>query len=116
MLYAILKWIKYIHIPEIYAFLPVIGIENVLSDSEKLQNFLIVFSQWFDFFSGFTSKFNDIINDLGYGGFIIGDGDGGEDDGKFEPTRDQKMSITLLNHLYEKQLFTPTGKMGKKKL
>ncbi|MHA1683672.1 MAG: hypothetical protein ACTSUE_22230 [Promethearchaeota archaeon] len=59
--------IKYLHISNPYAFCAIAGVENVLTDHQKLVEFYKTYAAWLDFFGNFTKKYQDLREELGLG-------------------------------------------------
>lgn len=110
----------FIHIQNPLAFAPIIGITKVSADSDKLLEFLESFANWLEFFSDFSSQYQEIKQKIGID-FVPPeppprpDGITGEGSPKPEIklTTEQQTCLNLLSQLYHKRKFTVTGRMYK---
>ncbi|QEE16298.1 hypothetical protein DSAG12_02128 [Promethearchaeum syntrophicum] len=120
-----IKRIELIHIENPYAFAPINYLSDKSLDSDQILNFYNLFAFWLDFIGDFSHKFQQVIDNIGFGVFppethIGGNSEasGIEDDGPppDDFTLEEKISLNLMLNLYLEKAFTPSGKMGKAKI
>lgn len=110
----------FIHIQNPLAFAPIIGITKVSADSDKLLEFLESFANWLEFFSDFSSQYQEIKQKIGID-FVPPEppprpeGLPGEEspEPEIKLTTEQQTCLNLLSQLYHKRKFTETGRMYK---
>jgi hypothetical protein len=124
----IMKRIEILHIENPYAFTPINYLSNKSLNSNQILSFYDNFAFWLDFIGDFSRKFQQVIDNMGFGffpptttappidlpptppGTPLISGPGGEF------TLDEKVSLNLMSSLYLEKAFTPSGKMGKAKI
>ena len=112
--------IHYIHIENPIAFTPIIGIPKVSADSDKYFEFLEAFSNWLDFFSGFTSQYQEIKQNIGIDFIPPEPQTIPEEDTERKPpefkiklSTEQQTCLNLISQLYHKRKFSESGRLYK---
>jgi len=122
----IMKRIEILHIANPYAFTPINYLSTKSLDSDQILSFYDNFAFWLDFIGDFSRKFQQILDNIGFGIFSSKTTrvtetplDTHEDiipESEYNFTLDEKVSLGLMAALYLGRSFTPSGKMSKAKI
>lgn len=112
--------LHFIHIENPIAFAPIIGIPKVSADSDKFFEFLEAFANWLEFFSGFSSQYQEIKQKIGID-FIppepppktVESTERKPSEPEIKLSTEQQTCLNLLSQLYHKRKFTESGRLYK---
>lgn len=112
--------LHFIHIENPIAFAPIIGIPKVSADSDKFFEFLEAFANWLEFFSGFSSQYQEIKQKIGID-FIppepppktVESTERKPPEPEIKLSTEQQTCLNLLSQLYHKRKFTESGRLYK---
>ncbi len=119
---SVLNRLYYILIDEPIGFCAIDGINKVSSDSNKLLEYLEAYAKWLEFFSSFSSQYQEIKQKIGIDFIVPTKKPPAEpqeeitDDGKpkFELSSEQQTCLNLLSKLFHMKKFSTSGRMYKK--
>lgn len=110
----------FIYIQNPFAFAPIIGITKVSGDTDKLLEFLEAYANWLEFYSDFSSQYQEIKQKIGID-FIPpepspkpeGEPERPDSKPEIKLNTDQQTCLNLLSQLYHKHKFTESGRVYK---
>jgi hypothetical protein len=119
--------IKILHIRNPFAFVSIIGVENVMSDHQNLMDFYNTMALWLDMFGNFTDNYHDLKKEIGLSIKLplisppVADhknplqisNEKADDVPPVQFTNEQSMCIGLLIKLFQEKKFNPSGKLNK---
>ncbi len=123
----LLKNIELIHISNPYAFASISYLADSTLEPDQILGFYDHFAFWLDFIGDFSSKYHQMINDLGLDIFSQNSNTHKEESGtgstsepssppKYEFSLDERIGLNLMTALFLERSFTPSGRMNKTKI